>query len=221
MKRFYSLFVALMVLTVTANAQLQWGVEGGLNLNTMTLSDNLPDVSENNRAGFFIGPKVKFSVPVIGIGVDGAILYSNKSASFDVEGTNQKKSLHYIELPINARYQIGLGDLASVYVATGPQWNWYIGDKSWDLGTVVDAAGNAVGNLESTFESSSLSWNIGAGVMLLSHLQLGVSYNIPLTKGGSIIETAYTNIAAQAANVVSGSSNLKNNTWQIRAAYFF
>ena len=219
MKRIYSLLVALVALTMTANAQLSWGVEAGLDLNKLDMSEDLSGLSANNRAGFFIGPKVKFTVPLIGVGVDGAILYNNKGASFAVNGTDETKNLQYINLPINLRYQIGLGSLAAVYVATGPQWNWYIGDKTWDVGRVLDAAGNAVGNLESTFESSSLSWNIGAGVMLLNHLQIGLTYNIPVTKGGSIIETAINTVGSQAGDLFSG--DLKNNTWQIRAAYFF
>lgn len=219
MKRIYSLLVALVALTMTANAQLSWGVEGGFDLNKLDLSSDLSGLSANNRAGFFIGPKVKFTVPLIGVGVDGAILYNNKGASFDVDGTTETKSLHYINVPINLRYQIGLGSLAAVYVATGPQWNWNIGDKSWDLGDVANTALNTVGNLESTFESSSLSWNIGVGAMLFTHLQIGVTYNIPITKSGGIMETVINNATQQVMDTITGDT--KNNTWQIRAAYYF
>lgn len=216
MKRIYSLLVALVALTMTANAQLSWGVEGGFDLNKLDLSEDLSGLSANNRAGFFIGPKVKFTVPLIGVGVDGAILYNNKGASFDVNGTTETKTLHYINLPINLRYQIGLGSLAAVYVATGPQWNWNIGDKSWDLGDVAATALHTAGNLESTFESSSLSWNIGLGAMLFSHLQIGLTYNIPITKSGSIVSSVIDTATGQIFD-----PDTKNNTWQVRATYYF
>ncbi len=208
MKRFYSLLVAFMALAISAHAQFNFGVEAGLNLNKLSLSNEI--ISSSNRAGFFLGPKVKFTVPIIGLGVDAAILYDNKSAAFDVNGTTESKTLHYVCIPVNARYQLGLGDLVAVYVATGPQWNWNVGDKEWNVGKVLDAAGNAVNNLNTTFASSSFSWNVGAGVMLIQHLQVGVTYNIPLNKGGNIYDT-----------VTGAVSNLKNSTWQVRAAYFF
>ncbi len=219
MKRIYSFIIALMALTMTANAQLSWGVEGGYDLNKLDLSDDFSGLSSNNRSGFFIGPKAKFTLPIVGVGIDGAILYNNKGVSFDVDGTTETKSLHYINVPINLRYQIGLGSLAAVYVATGPQWNWNIGDKSWSLGDIANTALSTVGNLESTFERSSFSWNIGVGAMLFSHLQLGITYNIPLTKSGSILETVRDNATSVITDQITGDT--KNNTWQARATYYF
>lgn len=215
MKRLYLLLIAFMALTMTANAQFQFGVEGGLNLNKLKLSDNLPDVSESNRAGFFVGPKVKFMLKGIGLGIDGAILYSNQTASFDINGSTESKHLHFIEVPVNIRYHIGLGSKAAIYIATGPQWNWNVGDKEWNVGKVVDATTNAVSNLSTTFESSSLSWNVGLGLILLKHLQVGATYNIPITKGGNILKTAVNTISDAI------DSDVKNNTWQIRLGYFF
>lgn len=205
MKKFYSLIVALVVLSSTAHAQfLQWGIEGGLNLNTMTLSNSIPDVSENNRTGFFIGPKVKFSVPVIGIGLDGALLFNKMDAEFSTSNGAEKKSTNYLSIPLNLRYQIGLGDLLSAYIATGPQWNVLLSGKSWS----IDDATNAGAKLK----SSNFSWNVGVGIMALTHLQLGVTYNIPISKSGE----AYFPVGSDLKSV-----RLKNNTWQIRAAYFF
>lgn len=216
MKRFYTLLVALMALTATASAQLNFGIEAGLDLNKLDLSKDLSGLSTDNRAGFFIGPKVNFTVPLVGLGVDGAILYNNKGASFVVAGNKESKTMHYINVPVNVRYQIGLGSLASVYVATGPQWNWNIGDKSWDLGTILATAENTAGDLASTFEKSCWSWNIGLGAFLLNHFQVGLTYNIPISKSGSILST----ITNTATGQVFGGET-KNNTWQVRAAYYF
>lgn len=202
MKKIYLTLVALLALSVSANAQFQWGIEGGLNLNKMTLSENVPNVSENNRTGFFIGPKAKLTIPVIGIGLDGALLFSNKTAEFSNAGETETKTTNYLEIPVNLRYQIGLGDLLSFYLATGPQWNVLLSGKNWDIN------GKEVANLM----SSNFSWNIGAGIMALTHLQLGITYNIPVSKSG---EGLFPN----ASDVTS--VNLKNNTWQIRACYYF
>ena len=205
MKKFYSLLVALVALSSTAHAQFfQWGVEGGINLNTMTLSSSVPDVSENNRTGFFIGPKVKFSVPVVGIGLDGALLFSNMSAELSTSDGAEKKTTNYLSIPVNVRYHIGLGDLLSAYIATGPQWNVLLSGKSW---SIDDAK-----NIGADLKSSNFSWNVGVGIMALTHLQLGVTYNIPISKSGQYYFPDGTDLK---------SVRLKNNTWQLRAAYFF
>lgn len=205
MKKFYSLLVALVALSSTAHAQFfQWGVEGGINLNTMTLSSSVPDVSENNRTGFFIGPKVKFSVPVVGIGLDGALLFSNMDAELSTANGTEKKTTNYLSIPVNVRYHIGLGDLLSAYIATGPQWNILLSGKTWS----IDDASNVGADLK----SSNFSWNVGVGIMALTHLQLGVTYNIPISKSGQ----GYFPDGSDLKSV-----RLKNNTWQLRAAYFF
>lgn len=218
MKRFYAIVVALVALTVTANAQFKIGAEAGLNINKLSLNKDI--VSSGNRAGFFLGPKVRFTVPIIGIGADAAILYANRSASLeDADGVMQTKTMHCIELPINLRYQLDFTSVIGIYVTAGPQWTWNLSDKQWNLGSVVDGVTGAVTNLSSTFEKSTMSINVGAGILLFSHLQLGASYNIPVNDGGvfnKIITTA-TGLATEGTS----STKLKNNTWQIRATYWF
>jgi hypothetical protein len=128
------------------------------------------DLDSDNRTGFFVGPMAEFTLPVIGLGVDAALLYDNKSVKVDSES----KSLHYIDIPINVKYTIGLGSLASVYGATGPQFSYNIGNKKWN-GVDLD--------------DSDFSWNIGAGVKLLGHLQVGYNYNIALGNTAEFKET--------------------------------
>lgn len=219
MKRIYAIVVALVALTVTANAQFKIGAEAGLNINKLSLNKDI--ISSGNRAGFFLGPKVRFTVPIIGIGADAAILYANRSASLeDIDGVMQHKTMHCIELPINLRYQLDFTSLIGIYVTAGPQWTWNLSDKNWDLGAVKDAVTGVVTNsLSTTFEKSTMSINVGAGILLFSHLQLGASYNIPVNDGG--VFNKIVNTATGLATEGTESVKLKNNTWQIRATYWF
>ena len=223
MKRIYAIVVALVALTVTANAQFKIGAEAGLNINKLSLDKEI--ISSGNRAGFFLGPKVRFTVPIIGIGADAAILYANRSTSLaDADGVMQHKTMHCIELPINLRYQLDFTSLIGIYVTAGPQWTWNLSDKKWDLGSIVETTTGAVTNLSSTFEKSTMSINIGAGVLLFSHLQLGASYNIPVSSGGvfqTILDTATGAAASGTGLFQNQTTKLKNNTWQIRATYWF
>ena len=184
---------AAFMFAVPAQAQLKFGVKAGLNVSKVSISG--ADLDSDNRTGFFVGPMAEFTLPVIGLGVDAALLYDNKSVKVDSES----KSLHYIDIPINVKYTIGLGSLASVYGATGPQFSYNIGGKS-----ILDGS--------YALNDSDFSWNIGAGVKLLGHLQVGYNYNIALGKTAEVKD-------ANAIDFVGKS--FKNNTHQISVAYMF
>ena len=52
-----SLAVVMMMAAVPADAQVKFGLTGGVNLSKMSLN-KMPELSSNNRAGWFVGPKV-------------------------------------------------------------------------------------------------------------------------------------------------------------------
>lgn len=64
-----------------------------------------------------------------------------------------------------------------------------------------------------TLKESNFSWNVGLGINALSHLQVGVTYNIPLGNTGDVKNTS---VWGNVSNI-----ELKNNTWQVRLAYMF
>lgn len=45
------------------------GVKGGVNVMKVTFDDKL--LKSDNMAGFFIGPMAEFTIPVVGLGIDG------------------------------------------------------------------------------------------------------------------------------------------------------
>lgn len=70
MRKLFTLVVliAATLVTLPAQAQFKFGLKGGLNVTNMSFSKDVVDVS--NRAGFFIGPTAKFTVPIVGLGFD-------------------------------------------------------------------------------------------------------------------------------------------------------
>ena len=186
-------------MAIPAQAQFKFGLKGGLNITDMSLSsDELFETS--NRAGFFIGPTVKFTLPIVGLGIDASALYDQREAK--VKGSDSKLKQQAINIPINLRYDIGLGSLAAIYLAAGPQFGFNIGDKHQTL--IEDVA-------DWNLNTSNFSVNVGAGVMLLSHLQVGANYNIVCGKTGEV--TVFDGVR----EVVRGRSN----TWQVSLAYYF
>ena len=128
--------VALALLTtVPAQAQLKFGLKGGVNVTNMSFSSDVLDAS--NRAGFFVGPTVKFTLPIVGLGIDASALYDQregkvKLAYKDVESENTVKQQQVV-VPINLRYGVGLGSMASVFFFAGPQFGFNVGDKTQSI----------------------------------------------------------------------------------------
>lgn len=192
MKKFFTLVLvaALSAMPSMMQAQVKFGVKAGLNVTQMSLSQDV--VSKSNQEGFFVGPTVKVTLPLVGLGVDASALYDQRDAKFDGEKVSQRS----INVPINLRYGIGLGSLASVYLAAGPQFGFNIGQKNY-------------GEDGFKFKDSNFSVNVGAGVSVISHLEVGFTYNIAVGKTGEISWTDGTKINARA------------NSWQVSAAYYF
>lgn len=207
MKKFLSLMmlVAAMAFATTANAQIKFGLKGGLNVTNMSLNESVFDAS--NKTGFFVGPMVKVTVPIVGLSFDAAALYDQKEAkvaAFDGEDGDQttmrQKS---INIPVNIRYGIGLSSMANVFVFAGPQWGINVGDKDFKWN---DSSSYSL-------KKSNFSVNVGLGVTLVSHLQVSANYNIACGK------TADTTWKTATNEIVKGNS--KNNSWQIALGYWF
>lgn len=90
-------------------------MKGGLDVTNMSLSNDVFDAS--NKTGFFVGPMVKVTIPIVGLSFDAAALYDQKEAKVsvnDAETTMTQKSLN---IPVNVRYGFGLSSLANVFVS--------------------------------------------------------------------------------------------------------
>ena len=205
MKKIFTLvvFVASMV-SLSANAQVKFGVKGGLNVTNMSLSSDVFDA--DNQCGFFIGPTVKFSLPLVGLGVDAALLYDQRSAKAEYDGTHasvtssESMKTQSIQIPINLRYGVGLGSSLSGFIFAGPQFGFNVGDKEKHLN---------FGDWK--LKTSNFSVNVGLGVSILQHVQISANYNIACGNTGEVT----------VANGLASAFKGKANAWQIAAAYYF
>ena len=178
-----TLFVAVAALFMAMPAQaqlLKWGVKGGVNMSKIDW-DGGAEGNKDNSTGFFIGPMAEFTLPIVGLGIDGALLYSQRGD----EGFKQQG----FEIPVNLKYTIGLGSMLGIYLAAGPDffYNW----KDFDA-------------KDGEKKDVQVGINLGAGVKLLRHLQVGVNYQIPMGDSFKVENIKY-----------------KTNTWQVSAAILF
>lgn len=218
-------FVAAIAITlftvVPAQAQLSQGIKGGLNLTNNYLSDFSASgvsntLSAKNMTGFFIGPSVEYMIPVVGLGIEASLLYSQKGSSYDIDlGTSKftvKDKVHYLDLPINLKYKFSLL-VAGVYVAAGPYVSYAIsGDRS--LSNLTGITSSEI-NKTDFYNDLDLGVNLGAGVELFSHLQVGVQYSWGL-KDAAKNEITNGNLGGVVSNF-----NAKNRVFSVSAAYYF
>ena len=211
-KIFTAAIVAATMLfsTSSAQAQVKFGLKGGLNVTIMSLNSEVFDA--DNQTGFFIGPTVKFTLPIVGLGIDASALYDQRDAKITVEdngaSVESKIKNQSINIPINLRYGVGLGSTASVYLFAGPQFGFNVGDKNQSLFKDMG---------EWRLKSSTFSVNVGLGAMLLSHLQISANYNIACGKTGETTVSSALGELAQSAAKKRGRAN----AWQIGLAYYF
>lgn len=206
--------LSLMVLAASllpmseADAQVKFGVKGGWNLSSLKLNDDM--FTSDNKNGFFIGPMMKVSLPLTGLGFDIAALYDQREAKMryadDVIGGDLSRRTTIkqktIDVPVNLRYSIGLASMANVYFFGGPQWSINVGDENFKWDSVSSY----------TLKKNTLSFNIGAGLTFLQHIQASVNYNIEANKSGKMeIERS------DDGDWVKG----RNHTWQVSLGYWF
>lgn len=157
-----AMIAAALLMAAPAHAQFAWGIKGGVSLGNQSLPElnvSGTNLSLNNYGGFFIGPKAEVRIPIIGLGVEAAALFAQRQQ--EAFGKTLKQSS--FQVPLNIKYGVGLGNIANIFVAVGPEFGF-------NVGKTLEAY---------TMDKSRLSVNAGVGVTLLKHVQVGANYNIP------------------------------------------
>lgn len=160
MKKIISVLMVAVALMMAAPAQAQlikFGVKGGMNFSKLDFDKkSIADVTDSST-GFFIGPMAEVTLPIVGLGIDGALMYSQR-------GEDDAKQ-QGIEIPVNLKYTFGLGSMFGIYLAAGP--DFFFNFKDIDLESVEA-------------KKTQVALNLGAGLKLLRKVQVGVTYQIPM-----------------------------------------
>jgi len=212
MKKIVTIMLLAVTFAMPSQAQVKFGVMGGLNLTNVSVkSVDDAKAAVNNRAGFFIGPTAKFTLPIVGLGVDISALYDQREGKADTgDGTTQTIKSQSIQIPVNARWGFGLGSLASIFIFAGPQFGFNVGSDQ-TLKSTTEEVSNW------TLKSSNFSLNIGVGATVFTHVQAKINYNVALGKTGEFMAQDLTSQVKDLKAVGSA----KTNAWQVSLAYIF
>ena len=195
--------VCLACCFTTAQAQFKFGLKGGLNVSSVRLNSSVFDGS--NRAGFHVGPTLEFTLPLGWLGLEISALYDTYKVAMKGEDENGNltkpaSTLRYVDVPLNVNAGFGLGSFAKIFISTGPQIAFSLGDSK-----ILD--------YKYDLKNSLFSWNAGLNVRLFKHYQVGYTYNVGI---GNTAE-----LSAKDVNPLKLSEKLKNSTHKITLSYYF
>jgi hypothetical protein len=200
MKKIFAVVLMAVAFAMPSKAQVSFGIQAGLNMTNVSASDLNGTVK--SRTGFFVGPTVKFTLPIVGLGIDASALYDQREGKAEVAGYTENVKSQSIQIPINLRYGFGLGSLAEIFAFAGPQFGFNVSSKQDIFNDMADW----------TLKSSNFSANVGVGATIAGHLQAKLNYNVALGKTGEV---------ESVGAVVKELGSAKFNAWQISLAYFF
>ncbi len=130
-------------------------------------------------------------------------MYTRRNSESAVSATDEDgniyKSRDYISIPVNFKYKFGLpvvGKVLSPYIFTGPEFAFLASKR---------AAADAWNQ-----KKVDVAWNVGLGLQLFTHLQIGASYGFGITK-----------VAEKISPVDGKSLDGKNKYWTVTAAWLF
>ena len=195
MKKVLSVLMVAVALMMAAPAQAQlikFGVKGGMNFSKLDTDVKSWYDAKESSTGFFIGPMAEVTLPILGLGVDGALMYSQRgSGEVKQEG---------LEIPVNLKWSFGLGSMLGAYLAAGPDFFFNFNDTSHEY---------------MKMEEAQVSINLGAGLKLLKKLQVGLTYQIPIQ------DSHYLTNISLAPDAKASDVGAAQKTWQVSLAYIF
>lgn len=162
---------------------LGWGLTGGINVTKMNLDNNWEDMTKpESEKGWYAGVTGMASIPVVGIGIDGSIVYSQEEVQ--VSQDSESETAQYISLPVHLRYDFRMPlveDWFVPYLMIGPQFNYALNDVKFaiDEGTSTEAL---------LKKANSWRLDMGVGMILFNHLQLTYSYGIPVGPSAKLMD---------------------------------
>ena len=190
----------------TSEAKVRFGVTGGFQLTDMTFSQDALD--KTNRMGWFVGPTVKFTLPVVGMGVDVAALYDQRDLKVDDTVFKQKS----VVVQGSARYGVGLGELLGIFLKVGPQFSFNVGDDFVHWLTTKEEY------KQWSLQETMLSVNMGVGVTFAKHFEADVRYNVPISKTSDF---TWSELGDELRDQTWHHAKSRTNAWSVSVTYFF
>lgn len=199
LKKYLTITLLLLMLPSVAQARFRFGAKAGFGVNTVKFNRSIMDA--DNYLGYSVGATAELELPAVGIALDASALYSHRDNKIQVQDEeNRTYKRNYFEFPVHAKYKfnlLGLNRIAVPFIYAGPDFA-FLSSESDPSNSFKD-------------RKMSVSLDLGAGVEVISHLQISVNYSLGMSKAFE-----YVGLDSDVKNVTG-----KDRCWTISAAYFF
>ncbi|MDR1581718.1 MAG: PorT family protein [Prevotellaceae bacterium] len=197
--------IAIAILTAgSAQAQLRFGARAGFNLTNLS-----GDVNNTKfKPGFQIGAVGDYSINEA-FAIQPGLVFATQGCAVKETGYENKMTLNYLQVPINAQYKLNLGG-KTLLLQAGPYLGFGLGGKEKGKED-FDGDGNwedfdekikmGSGN-DADFKTFDFGIGLGAGIQF-GNIQAGLGYNLGL------------------ANINNGTGSIKNGGLAITLTYLF
>jgi len=208
------LVVSVTILTmVFVQAQVDIGVRAGFNFTNVNISSGGLSLSPEMKPGIQFGIVGEITLP-LPISLQTGILFAQQGYKLEFSesymgekfSTKGKSILNYIQIPVNAQYKIGIGNVGLLFQA-GPYLGFALSGKAKHETTISGKTEKKTEDIEfgeGGMKRLDAGFGIGAGVRF-GHFQAGIGYNLGLA-----------NIANN-----DGEGKVRNNGIAITGTYWF
>lgn len=141
MKKLILCMCLVFGLSQTSNAQIQFGIKGGINYNSNSIKDVSEDVFDNakSKTGYHAGIWLRVKLPAIGFYIRPELVYTNlkNEVSYKTTSTSTTYSFQKIDIPVLLGKKIfGIGN---IYI--GPSFQ-YILDSDFSISDISEVEGD-------------------------------------------------------------------------------
>jgi hypothetical protein len=165
------LFLICTTSLIFAEAQIKFGVKGGMNLSTFTG----PNV-DTAKIKFGFNAGVFADVPITeALTLRPEVMYSTQGGKGTKNGIEATSSNNYVIIPILINWISASGGF---FVETGPQIGFLVGGKLKALSYSFDA--------KNYYKKKDFSWTYGAGYRFTDNIGINGRYNMGLSNVSKI-----------------------------------
>jgi hypothetical protein len=162
MKKAFLSLAVVVIATLSANAQVQYGAKGGLNIATLTGAGS---GGSSSKVGVHVGGLASIEVSSL-FHIQPEIVFSTQGT----KGSAGSLNFDYLNIPVLAKYTVAKG----LDIEAGPQFGFLLSAK------FKDNAGNS-SNVSSSVKSVDLGLGVGASYSFDKNLGADLRYNIGLS----------------------------------------
>jgi Outer membrane protein beta-barrel domain len=184
MKKILLTLITIIAVNATINAQMRFGVKGGVNLASISTSDKT--VSTSSALGFHGG--IVLDAPLSeSISIQPNLLFSQKGFSLDASGISSKVTFNYIEVPVNFLFNatdaltIGAGPFLGYALSASAKTTFNGQTQTTDV------------DFDNKSQRVDYGLNITAGYEVIEGLVISANYSLGLANINKDATTSSTN----------------------------